>query len=115
MATIFHITSREFWRRSIPRGQYTSESLRAEGYIHCSTKEQVLDVANAHFAGMDGLVLLQVDTGDVMSVILYESAPGSDEAYPHVYGPLNHDAVKAVVDFPVSADGTFALPEELRD
>ena len=115
MATIFHITTRELWRRSITRGQYTHESLRAEGFIHCSAKEQVLGVANARFAGQDDLVLLRIDTSDVMSVIQYEKPSGSEESYPHIYGPLNHDAVKTVIDFPPSADGSFALPAELQD
>ena len=115
MATIFHITTRELWRRSITRGQYTHESLRSEGFIHCSAKEQVLGVAHARFAGQDDLVLLRIDTSDVMSVIQYEKPSGSEESYPHIYGPLNHDAVKAVIDFPPSADGSFALPEELQD
>ena len=115
MATIFHITSRELWRRSIPRGQFTPESLRSEGFIHCSRKEQVLGVANARFSGQDDLVLLSIDTSDVMSVIQYDDAPGTGESYPHIYGPLNHDAVKAVIDFPPSADGSFALPGELQD
>lgn len=114
MATIFHITTSELWRRSIPRGQYTPGSLRAEGFIHCSRQEQVLGVANARFPGQDGLVLLSIDTSDVMSVIQDDIAPGTDETYPHIYGPLNHDAVKAVIDFPPSADGSFSLPDELQ-
>ena len=115
MATIFHITTREIWRRSIPRGQYTRESLRAEGFIHCSNKEQVLGVANTRFTGQDDLVLLSIDTSDVMSVIQYDKAPGSDETFPHIYGPLNHDAVKAVIDFPPSDGGSFALPPDLQE
>ncbi|MCY4624534.1 MAG: DUF952 domain-containing protein [Chloroflexi bacterium] len=115
MATIFHITTRELWRRSIPRGQYTHESLRAEGFIHCSIKEQVLGVANTRFTGQDDLVLLSIDTSDVMSVIQYDKAPGSDETFPHIYGPLNHDAVKAVIDFPPSDGGSFALPPDLQE
>ena len=114
MATIYHITSRELWRRSIPRGQYTPESLRAEGFIHCSGIEQVLGVANARFTGQDNLVLLSIDTSDVMSVIQYDNAPGTDQSFPHIYGPLNHDAVKAVIDFPPSADGSFTLPDDLQ-
>ena len=115
MATIFHITTHELWRRSIPRGQYTHESLRAEGFIHCSNKEQLLSVANTRFTGQDDLVLLSIDTSDVMSVIQYDSAPDFDEPFPHIYGPLNHDAVKAVIDFPPSADGSFTLPPDLEE
>lgn len=115
MATIFHITTRELWQRSIPRGQYTPESLRAEGFIHCSNKGQLVAVANSRFPGQDDLVLLRIDTSDVMSVIQYDTAPGFDDAFPHIYGPLNHDAVKAVIDFPPSADGSFTLPPDLEE
>ena len=114
MATIYHITSKEEWRRSIPLGEHTTESLWAEGFIHCSRKEQVVGVANARFAGRDGLALLRIETEDVGAAVVYEEAPGTGQAYPHVYGPLNHDAVKAVIDFPVAGDGSFALPAGLE-
>ena len=115
MAIIFHITTRDLWRKSITRGQYTHESLKSEGFIHCSAKEQVVGVANAKFSGQDGLVLLSIDTSDVVSAIHFESPAGSEERFPHIYGPLNNDAVKGVIDFPAAADGAFALPAELQE
>ena len=115
MATIFHITTREQWRLAVANGHYTHESLSREGFIHSSTREQVTGVANARFAGQDGLVLLCIETIDVTPDIHYESPPDSDELYPHIYGPLNLDAVREVVDFPPSADGSFSLPHGSKD
>jgi uncharacterized protein (DUF952 family) len=40
-----------------------------------------------------------------------ESEPGS-EKFPHLYGPLNLDAVVKVPDFAPDANGLFALSVE---
>lgn len=114
MAAIYHITTRDQWRNSVSRGEYAHDSLKSEGFIHSSTCRQVLGVANARFRGRDDLVLLHIETDEVTPNIRYESPAGSEERYPHIYGPLNLDAVKQVIDFPPSLDGTFALPAELQ-
>ncbi len=114
MATIFHIAPKDKWKRSSSRGQYTEESLQSEGFIHCSTAEQVVDTANKHFKGQSGLVLLKIDTSDIVSVIAYEANRDSGETYPHIFGPINHDAIKEVIEFPASSDGTFSLPSTLE-
>ena len=41
-------------------------------------------------------------------------APGDDRpraSFPHIYGPLNLDAVIYAIEFPCEADGSFQLPE----
>jgi hypothetical protein len=35
--------------------------------------------------------------------------------FPHIYGPLNLDAVTEVMDFPCGPDGRFVLPAALRN
>jgi uncharacterized protein (DUF952 family) len=111
MTLILHITTREQWERAKSTGAYRGDTLDSEGFIHCSTPAQVIPVANAFFRGQSGLVLLCIDSAKVQTEIRYEAPePGGEEAYPHIYGPLNADAVVRVLAFEPGADGTFALP-----
>ena len=69
-------------------------------------------MANALFKGQRDLVLLYIDPHAVSAEIKYEAPPGSQEAFPHIYGPLNTDAVIKVVDFLPDAVGLFTLPAD---
>ena len=40
---------------------------------------------------------------------------GEDELFPHLYGPLNLEAVRAVHDFPCEPDGSFILPSAITE
>jgi len=110
MATIVHITNREAWNRAKAAGSYRTETFPIEGFIHCSTREQVIQVANIRFRGQTGLVLLSIDTDKVTAKILYENLEGGQQMFPHLYGELNLDAVVQVVEFEPGADGYFSLP-----
>ena len=57
-------------------------------------------MANAFYQGVPDLVLLTIDTERVASPIRYELVPGQDLPYPHIYGPLNLDAVIDTRPFP---------------
>ena len=111
MAVIFHITTRDEWNRS--EGTYRSENFTIDGFIHCSTREQVIQVANARFRGQTGLVLLSIDTAKVIAEILYENLEGGQELFPHIYGELNSDAVVQFTEFGPAANGYFTLPSSL--
>lgn len=109
METILHITSRESWEQAQRRGVYHGGTLAAEGFIHCSKPHQAAGVANARFRGVTGLLLLRIDPSRVGPAIRYEeSEPG--EHFPHIYGPLNIDAVIDAVAFEPGPDGEFIFP-----
>ena len=94
---IYHITTAAEWAQAQRDGQYTKSTLdrtlAEEGFIHASQAAQVARVANAFYQGVPDLVLLTIDTERVGSPIRYEQVPGQDLPYPHIYGPLNVDAV----------------------
>ena len=91
MATIFHITKRDEWERAQREGIYEAESLASEGFIHCSTRDQVIRTANRLFRGQTGLVLLEIDAGVVKAEIKYENCEGGEEAFPHIYGAIRSE------------------------
>jgi uncharacterized protein (DUF952 family) len=122
MTTILHITSRGAWEEARSIGLYAPDSLRAEGFIHFSTPAQVTRVANAFYRGQRDLVLLVIDSERLTSPLKWEAPvhpagadvpPDFSEQFPHLYGPLNVDAVARALDFAPNADGDFVLPDDL--
>jgi uncharacterized protein (DUF952 family) len=69
-----------------------------------------MPVANAIFRGVAELVLLEIDPRRVAPDIRYENLDGGDELFPHVYGPLNRDAVLATHPLESDASGEFTVP-----
>ena len=112
MSIILHITSRRQWRQSKIAREYRDDTLDSDGFIHCSTLEQIIKVANALFHGRRDLVLLCIESDRVKAEIKYEGVKGG-ELYPHIYGPLNIDAVINVLDLKPDKNGMFQLPREL--
>lgn len=110
--TLYHIATIAQWHTAQASGIYLADSLETEGFIHCSTETQILQVANAFFRGQKGLVLLELDRDRLTSTIRDEwvDAGGMFPAemstvFPHIYGPINLDAVVKVVAFEPGVDG----------
>ncbi len=107
MAAIFHIVAAREWAGA--SDPYRGDTLEAVGFIHCSTAAQLLAVADRLFQGRQGLLAVAIDERRVAAPIVYENLEGGDELFPHIYGPLNRDAVTAVVPLVCRDDGTFLI------
>lgn len=115
---IYHITSRKAWRDAQQRGDYRAQSLETEGFIHCSSNTQVLPVADKYYPGQRGLFLLMIDPALLTSDLRWEPPaegappPGvpEGELFPHVYGPINLDAIVKVFDLETDSDGKHTAP-----
>jgi len=116
---IYHITSRQSWQESQQRGAHRADSLESEGFIHCSTKTQVLPVTEKYYKGQGDMLLLQIDPSRLSSELLWEPPSGGapppgvpeGELFPHIYGPINMDAVVNVFDLESNPDGSYTLPD----
>lgn len=109
---ILHITERSHATAAQQSGTYRADSLDTEGFIHCSTPDQVVWVANQFYRGQSGLVLLVIDVDRVQADVKYELVEGVGN-FPHIYGELDADAIVDVIDFPPNSDGSFTLPDQL--
>lgn len=115
---IYHITSRTAWHDAQPRGDYRAESLETEDFIHCSTESQVLPVAENFYKGQRDLVLLMIDPSLLASELKWEPPSGGTpppgvpqgDLFPHIYGPINLDAVVKVFDLEADPHGKYKFP-----
>jgi len=96
MAIIFHLTSGQEWQEAQLKGRYEAASLSDEGFIHCSEERQVAGVLDRYFKGRTGIVKLHIETERLTSPLYYDWSPSVEDTFPHIYGPINLDAVVAV-------------------
>ncbi len=94
---MFHIASPEDAERLRGDGVLAPPSLEAEGFVHCSTAEQVVATTARYFEPDASLVLIELDAeaDGVRGRLRWpEVYPG--ERFPHLHGPLVASAVVAV-------------------
>lgn len=108
---ILHLTTGDAWNAARRDGAYRPSSLASEGFIHCSEPQQVVAVANRFFRGRRDLVMLHIDITKLTVPGKYENLEGGHELYPHIYGPLNLDAVTRVTPFAPGPAGDFDLDD----
>lgn len=113
---IYHIVGQAAWRAAQQHGQYSPLSIDSEGFIHLSTSNQVVKVADFLYRGRTDLMLLVVDEATISADdLLWEDSHNNGELFPHLYRPLLPSEVITTYDFPPNPDGTFSLPNQLLD
>ena len=103
---IFHVTTAGEWAAAREAGMYTLSTrdvtLAQEGYIHCAFREQVDGVRQRWYSDLADIVVLVIETDRLTSPWKAEQLADSswssfsEGPYPHIYGPLNLDAVVEV-------------------
>ena len=98
---IYHIVSSQEWAKFAAHEEYAPPSLEVSGFIHFSSAAQLAAVARRVFSGQRDLLIVEVDESELTAELRYEATDG--DAFPHLYGPLNLDAVVGIRHLP-SAD-----------
>lgn len=111
---LFHIAKNNQWDDGLKSGFYGKFSIVKDGFIHCSTFDQLLHVANNNLKNIkEKLIILCIDTDKLKSEIKWEKNKNNGIIFPHVYGLINIDCVIEVIDFLKDENGDFFIPNEL--
>jgi len=110
VAPIYHMCRLDEWQAAEAAGEYLGSSQDvADGFIHFSSREQVVTSSAKHRAGQDGLVLLCVDPQRLGAALRWEASRGN-ALFPHLYGPLPVSAVMQTHDLALGPDGLHQFP-----
>jgi uncharacterized protein (DUF952 family) len=109
---IYKLMSAAEWATAEDRGHYAGSAVdRRDGFVHLSSRDQVVETAARHFAGQTGLTLLAVDPDRLGDDLRWETSRGG-ALFPHLYAPLPTHAVvtaHAVPDDRPVAEAVAAL------
>lgn len=98
---IYHVARTEEWEKAQQQDRYQAASLQKVGFIHGTSHNQLMRLKQyGIFPPHQSWTLLAIDPFKVKAEIRYETGdnpPGfksqADELFPHIYGPINLDAV----------------------
>lgn len=99
---IFHLALRLDWEAAQLSFRYpwSTRNVRVadSGFVHCSFDHQWLEVRRRFYDDVsdEDLVLLAIDEGKLTHPLIVEQLSGAPEAFPHIYGELEIEAVVEV-------------------
>lgn len=108
---IFHLAKHAAWDEASREGVYRgAASDRADGFLHFSTAEQIVESAEKHRAGEPDLVLLSVDETALGAALVWEPSRGG-ALFPHLYGDLPVEAVRDATVLTLDSQGRHVFPD----
>ena len=92
---IYHIVLPDFWKSQENNEFYFSETFPAEGFIHCSTEQQLEGVLQRYYSNASEVIKLTLEEDELTSPLRYEEAT-NNELFPHIFGGINQEAIAAI-------------------
>ena len=123
--TIYHLVTQSDFQALSQNNVYIPALFEQDGFIHCTVEpDTLLAVANDYFSAVTGPVLvLVIDLQRVEAEVKFEPPTpiaGGGEShlresllFPHIYGPLNLDAVVNVGSLE-KKNGQFFWPKDFQ-
>jgi uncharacterized protein (DUF952 family) len=112
MDITFHLVSLSYFESTDPAQDYSPAAFSSDGFIHCTDDRlEMARIANEFYAQESPPhVYLYIDKTRVASALRYDDP---ERRNPHIYGPLNRDAIIAVRQARRDASGCFLPPDAL--
>jgi uncharacterized protein (DUF952 family) len=112
MRLAYHGTPKRYFESLDQSQPYVPEPFAREGFIHTTEGREAVSITLTKYykASAEPWVMLYIDQDRVTSPIRYDDPA---QVFPHIYGPLNREAIVVVKDIGRAADGTFLKPEVL--
>jgi pimeloyl-ACP methyl ester carboxylesterase/uncharacterized protein (DUF952 family) len=109
VATTYHLVPASHFESTDSSEPYIPQAFEQDGFIHCTDGiDNVLQTGNRYYKDEPrDYLLVVIDTTKVQAPIVYEDPA---RIFPHIYGPLNRDAIVATLPVPRAADGSFLTP-----
>ncbi len=123
--TIYHLVIESDFQALSKGNEYIPALFEQDGFIHCTAEpDTLLAVANDYFSGIkEPVLVLVINLQHVEAEVKFEPpAPiaGGGEShlqegllFPHIYGPLNLDAVIGVGVLE-KTNAHFSWPQDIR-
>lgn len=105
---IYHAIDKASWNEPQESGEYIPPTFDEEGFIHTSTEKQLLPTANRKIKVTDNLQVVVIETDKLKPELKFVEA-SNGEQYPHIYGPLNLDAVVDEIMLVRGDDNNFQI------
>ncbi len=114
---LFHIATQKDMDKALNQQKdYTNISLKKDGFIHCSTFEQLESVANNNFKNtQEFLVVICLNTDYLNFELKWEENLKNGHIFPHIYGPINHDCIIDTIKLEKDISGNFIINDKLQN
>lgn len=101
-----HLAPVESWERQRTGPTYVPEAFEQDGFVHTTIGiEALLNVANMFYtADPRPYIALILDLDSITAETRHDDTSG---LYPHIYGPINVDAVLGFLVAQRNSDGAF--------
>lgn len=102
----YHLAPAEVWEHQKIAGSYLPEAFDQDGFIHATNGlDKLRWVANEFYTGdRRPHTVLVIDVSRLSSPLRYDD---DGQLFPHIYGPLNADAVIDELSVSRGEDGAF--------
>ncbi|HEY2512273.1 MAG TPA: DUF952 domain-containing protein [Polyangiaceae bacterium] len=113
---LYHVVLRDDWARQPADAAYWPEGARAEGFIHASYRDRVLESARLYFPTDLEKLIVRIDPRSLLGVLVEVTTPRGP--MPHIHGPVPRLAIVETYvgeDLAALERATVQAPDEILD